>query len=545
MYTDRMEKETKQVVIIGSGLAGLMAAYELAQKKISSLIISKGPLIQTNTWRAQGGVAAAVSSTDSIENHLRDTLAAGDGLCIEENVQKILEIGPALIEELIAEGMHFDSVGSEVSLGKEGGHHQRRILHVDDQTGRALHEFLLHKLQETELSKFCSFTPNTMVVSTNKQEELFSIQLLDIQTCSRVQIVCSHLVLATGGAGKAFLYTSNWEGATGDGLKIAHDLGATIKNLEMVQFHPTCLYHLQARNFLISEALRGEGAKLINNKKERFAFNFHPDGELAPRDVVSRAIEHQIKSTGKDCVYLDITHHSSSYLQKRFPTIYNRCFKLGLDISKDPIPVIPAAHYTCGGIETNADLASTVVPNLFAIGECGYTGLHGANRLASNSLLECLVTADLCAKEILNSKDSIFLSSKIEPAEEHTAKDSTEDLFLVNALWDEVRTLMWNYVGIQRSTNRLEQALEKILSIETQALKWVSEFQTRDASELTNIIFFSKWCIKSALARKESRGCHYNVDYPKKSDKLFTISIYNNAITTTELNSLKETKGAI
>ncbi len=531
-----MEKETKQVVIIGSGLAGLMAAYELAQKKIPSLVISKGPLVQTNTWRAQGGIAAAVSSTDSIENHLHDTLAAGDGLCNKNNVQKILEVGPPLIEQLITEGMLFDSVGSTVSLGKEGGHHQRRILHVDDQTGRALHEFLLRKLQSVALSPLCTFMPNAMVVKTAKKNDIFKVLLSDVQTHSQTQLFCSHLVLATGGAGKSFLYTSNWEGATGDGFKIAHDLGATLKNLEMVQFHPTCLYHSQSRNFLISEALRGEGAKLVNTNNDRFAFDFHPDGELAPRDIVSRAIEHQIKSTGKDCVYLDITHHSPDYLQKRFPTIYKRCFELGIDISKDLIPVIPAAHYTCGGIETQSDLASTSVNNLYAIGECGYTGLHGANRLASNSLLECIVTANLCANEIHNkSAHNITLSIQTVAPALSLNKKNTEDLFLVNALWDEVRTLMWNYVGIQRSTSMLQQALEKLLSIETQTSKWIGEPYTRDASELVNIIFFSKWCIQSALARKESRGCHYNVDYPKKSDKLLTTSIHNNTVTTKEL----------
>ncbi len=509
-----------------------MSAYELARKGVHSLVLSKGPLIQTNTWMAQGGVAAVVSSSDSVEDHTADTLAAGDGLCLEKSVHKILEQGPLLIEQLIQAGMAFDADGNSIRLGQEGGHHQRRILHVDDQTGKALHEFILYKLQNTNLSDFCSFLPNVMVLSakkTNDHNLSFSLKLFSTEDQREQQLLCSHLVLATGGAGKAFLYTSNWEGATGDGLKLAHELGACLKNLEMVQFHPTCLYHPKARNFLISEALRGEGAILIDENRHRFAFDFHKDGELAPRDIVSRAIEHQIKSTGKDCVYLDITHHSKEYLVKRFPNIYRRCLKLGLDISRVPIPVVPAAHYTCGGIETKEDLASTSVPQLYAVGECAYTGLHGANRLASNSLLECLTTAHFCANQIVRS--DIFIKSEGPKKTGLNQKNSSdEDLFLVNALWEEVRTIMWNYVGIQRSTNRLKQALEKLSSIEKQSLQWVDTFKNRDACELINIIFFSKYCILSALSRKESRGCHYNVDYPKKDMNLFTTSVKNNKI---------------
>jgi len=298
-----MSENLAQVVIIGSGLSGLMTAYELATRGQSSLVLSKGPLIQTNTWWAQGGVAAAVSHTDSIENHLRDTLDAGGGLCVESAVRQIISVGPDLIEKLIRAGMQFDQEGLNVSLGKEGGHKQRRILHVDDQTGRALHGFVLNKLQnDTKLSKFCSFLPNTLVQEAKKRDAIFELKVLDIVNQSLSKLNCSHLVMATGGAGKSFLYTSNWEGATGDGFKLAHDLGAKLKNLEMIQFHPTCLFHSKARNFLISEALRGEGAKLIDDQGKRFVFDFHKDGELAPRDVVRRAIDHNIKSRGKDCV---------------------------------------------------------------------------------------------------------------------------------------------------------------------------------------------------------------------------------------------------
>lgn len=532
-----MSENSTKVVIIGSGLSGLMTAFELALLKQQTVVISKGPLIQTNTWMAQGGVAAAVSHTDSIESHLKDTLKAGDGLCVKKNVEKILSAGPLLIEKIISAGMRFDQNGLDVSLGREGGHQERRILHVDDQTGRALHEFIFHKLtQDPDLSPFCSFLENTMVQSSEKNEQSFHLQTLNIESRETYKITCSHLVLATGGAGKSFLYTSNWEGATGDGFKMAHDLGAKLKNLEMIQFHPTCLFHRAERNFLISEALRGEGAKLFNEKKERFAFDFHKDGELAPRDVVSRAIEHEIKSSGKDCVHLDISHKSTAYLKKRFPTIFKRCLELGFDLSKGPIPVVPAAHYTCGGINTKENLVSTDVKNLFVVGECGYTGLHGANRLASNSLLECLVTAHFCAQEIKDQNQAVnFSMEHIENTEEEEEKKENLDPFLVNALWEEVRNLMWNYVGIQRSTQRLQFALEKIKVIEHLTKNWTDKSLDRDATELINIVFFSKACILSAIKRSESRGCHFLQDHPEKESQVYTTVLYKDKVSTEPL----------
>jgi L-aspartate oxidase len=530
-----MSEKSFQIVIIGSGLSGLMTAYELALKGQSSLVISKGPLIQTNTWWAQGGVAAAVSHTDSVESHVRDTLDAGGGLCVESAVKRIVDSGPALIGKLIESGMLFDKEGLDVSLGQEGGHKQRRILHVDDQTGRALHEFILNKLiTDPKLSPFCDFLPNNLVQLAHKDNKTFKLKLLDVITRQITSLECSHLVLATGGAGKSFLYTSNWEGATGDGFKLAHDLGAKLKNLEMIQFHPTCLFHSAARNFLISEALRGEGAKLVDDTGHRFAFDFHKDGELAPRDIVSRAIEHNIKSRGKACVYLDITHHSEAYLQKRFPTIYKKCAALGYKLDEKPVPVVPAAHYTCGGISTKKDLVSTDVEGLFAVGECGYTGLHGANRLASNSLLECLATASFCA-EAIKSSDSTVYSKLSDPIIQ--PEDMVEDLdpFLVNALWEEVRNLMWNYVGIQRSNQRLLYALEKISHTENLLKNWKVEQLDRDATELINIVFFSKACIQSALARKESRGCHFLEDHPETGSKLFTTQFYKGKVSTNSL----------
>ena len=367
--------------------------------------------------------------------------------------------------------------------------------------------------------------------------------MLELEKKSFFKIDCSHLILATGGAGKSFLYTSNWEGATGDGLKIAHDLGAKLNNLEMVQFHPTCLFHTKARNFLISEALRGEGAKLIDENGKPFAHKFHEDGELAPRDVVSRAIEYNIKSQGKDCVYLDITHLDSTYLKKRFPNIYSKCESLGFNLAQQAVPVVPAAHYTCGGIRTKKDLVSTDVDNLFAVGECGHTGLHGANRLASNSLLECLATASFCAETIAKQKtNGLFQSSSFPITSKPDPKDlgrnkslGTLDPFLVNAVWEEVRNLMWNYVGIQRSKQRLDFALEKIERIESLIADWNFQQMNRDATELSNIVFFSKYCILSALERTESRGCHFLEDHPGLGTDLFTTQVSRGKVSKTPL----------
>ncbi len=516
-------KLSDQVIIVGSGLAGLMTAYQLSKKGIKSLIISKGPLIQTNTWKAQGGVAAVMSGSDSVEKHIEDTLLAGAGLCSKETVERITSLGPELINELLELGMNFDkdSKGKEL-LAQEGGHQTRRILHVDDQTGRALHEFLLSLIVN---SPFCEFRPDHMVVDSKTSEKgSFELKLIQKNSTKINTLTCSHLVLATGGAGKAFLYTSNWKGATADGLYLAHRLGAKLGNLEFVQFHPTCLFDPRAKNFLISEALRGEGAKLVNSKGERFVLNTHPDGELAPRDIVSQAIELEMKTSGSDCVYLDITHHTEEFLSERFPAIFNKCLELGINISKTPLPVVPAAHYLCGGIKTNSDLCSTSVKNLYAVGECGFTGLHGANRLASNSLLECLATAKECASLIDGEV------SCLETLDQETKQQvSTEDKVLITVYWDEARRLMWNHVGIKRTDLRLNLALSKIEFIFDQVMtrNWSCK-QDHYLTELKNILFFSKLCIQSALFRKESRGSHQNSDYPNLENKKYNTIIDSN-----------------
>lgn len=503
--------QSQMALIVGSGLAGLMTALQLSRRGIKSCVLSKGSLIQTNTWRAQGGIAAAVSPSDSIEKHISDTLEAGAGLCSKRAVEEIVSLGPTLIEDLINLGMNFNQSRGEIALGKEGGHHSRRIIHVDDQTGKALHEFIAQITQETQ---DCQFLVNTMAVDAEQMENgIFKLRIQNIKDGTLSEIQASHLVLATGGAGKSFLYTSNWQGATGDGFKIAHDLGAKLGNLEFIQFHPTCLFHPEARNFLISEAVRGEGARLVNQEGRAFMDKVHKDKELAPRDVVSAAIEHEMKTSGSNCVYLDVTHHSEKYLKSRFPSIFNKCLDLGINISEQRIPVVPAAHYTCGGVLTRSNLTESSTPKLYAVGECGFTGLHGANRLASNSLLECLATAKLCADQIEKDKNDLFFKHQSLGLHENSLTSS--ERIKVSTYWDEVRRLTWNYVGIQRSDERLNTAIRKLENIKNdmKRMNW-SNKNDPDLKELESILFFSQFCSKSALFRRESRGCHRSTDWP-------------------------------
>lgn len=514
-----------RIVIIGTGLAGLYTALRLSKAGLKSLLVTKGRLSQTNSWRAQGGIAAAYSKSDSTEEHLQDTLNAGDGLCDAKKASKIIEKAPEIITQFLEEGMSFDKDGDLLSYGKEGGHHKRRILHVSDQTGKAMHSLLIEKIK-MEHKDNISLIENTMAYEASHDGTNYNLKLINTQSSEHLNISCSHLVLATGGAGKAFLYTSNWDGATGDGFKIANDLGCSLINAEFVQFHPTCLYHQKARRFLITEALRGEGAYLVNHKEERFMLNEYPQAELSPRDVVSLAIEKEIKTSGKDCVYLDIRHKEGKFIKERFPMIFKFCLEQGIDIRNELIPVVPAAHYFCGGIETDSSLVETKKSGLFVVGEAAYTGLHGANRLASNSLLECLVTADLCAEKISDSKSTIF--SKIDIEKEKAQTFSYEDLYLINGMWDEVRALTWNKLGIRRSEKGLSLARSRLLQIEQELSDFSKTYESFPPYiELKSIIFYAKACIEGALTRTESRGSHYRVDFQEKSSILYNTEYYN------------------
>lgn len=505
-------------IVIGTGLAGLSFALKAA-KLGNVLVLSKDELIQTNTWRAQGGVASVTSTSDSFEDHIKDTLVAGDGLCLKSSVTKIIEQGPTLMQELVDLGVEFDLVNNQIDLGQEGGHSKRRIWHIDDFTGQAIHSKLLD------------------VAKSNAQITLLEhIQVCDLilesSKCIGIKAYDPHFsyefyapvtLLATGGAGKVFLYTSNWSGATGDGIALAYKAGAQISNMEFMQFHPTCLFHPAARNFLISEALRGEGAKLINSKGEAFMSKYHPQADLAPRDKVSRAIDQEMKTLGSECVWLDLTHLKNEGLKLRFPKIYQRCLELGIDFLKMPIPVVPAAHYTCGGITVDENSESTI-PNLYALGECADTGLHGANRLASNSLLECLATAQ---NAFLKIKDTKFDTESQKTNQKQALKPlriSAEAKFQITVLWEEIRSTMWNRMGIVRTQSLIQGAASKIdfFESELQQLKNtdpdVQYF--KPFTELENICLIAKLMITSAIGRQESRGCHFNSNYPEKAEAI-------------------------
>lgn len=513
---DRSNSAPYDFIVVGSGLAGLSFALK-ARQLGRVLVISKDKLIQTNTWRAQGGVASVTSKSDSIEAHVQDTLTAGDGLCQTTSVVQIIEQGPKLIQELMSMGVHFDSTNNVVDLGKEGGHSERRILHIDDFTGQALHSTLIElaiqdpniELKEhVQVSKLILEDGQCIGVEAYDQDHSY-------------EFYAPHTLLASGGSGKVFLYTSNWSGATGDGIALAYAAGAEISNMEFTQFHPTCLFHPAARNFLISEALRGEGARLLNSKGEAFMTKYHALADLAPRDIVARAIDQEMKSLGSECVWLDLSYLQNEHLKTRFPKIYQRCLELGIDFLKTPIPVVPAAHYLCGGITVNTD-SETTIPNLFALGECADSGLHGANRLASNSLLECLATAQNAFKKISSSKKPMVKS----PKDSNTRKKpklllDAETKFQITILWEEIRATMWNRMGIVRTDQLMRGALHKIHFFEEE-IKGLKEKQPQVAefqpfTELANLCSVAKLMVTSALGRKESRGCHFNSNYPERA----------------------------
>ncbi len=509
-------------IIIGGGAAGLTLALNLAQKaKIA--VITKGPLQEGATLYAQGGICAVVDKEDSFESHINDTIAAGAGLCDPSVVQFTVENSRKAIEWLIDNGVPFDRHTDEggaqdFHLTKEGGHSHRRVLHAADATGRAIESTLVQQLLQ---HKNINILEEHIVIdliqsdkSNKTPRQCVGCYVLDKKNNQIITLSSRFTVLATGGAGKAYLYTSNPDVSTGDGIAMAWRAGCRVANMEFIQFHPTCLYHPKAKSFLITEAIRGEGGRLQLANGEAFAHKFHPSAELAPRDVVARAIDHEMKRLGEDCVYLDISHRPTDFILKHFPTVHARCLEFGIDITKDPIPVVPAAHYTCGGVMTDT-CGKTDLDGLYAIGETAYTGLHGANRMASNSLLECLVFAKAAATSISEKLEQPYEQPLLAPWDESRVTKSDEEVVVAHD-WDELRRVMWDYVGIVRTDQRLQRALKRIQILASEVDEHYARFHvSNDLLELRNLVLVADLIVRSALHRKESRGLHYTNDYPE------------------------------
>ncbi|MBD3352527.1 MAG: L-aspartate oxidase [Candidatus Lokiarchaeota archaeon] len=508
--------EKVDFLIIGAGVAGLSAAIRL-QNYGHVLMLAKNTVTDCNTDKAAGGVSCVWSDNDSFDKHVEDTLIAGDGLCNEEVVRSIVKEGPERIKDLIDWGIEFDKLpDGRYNLAKEGGHSKRRIFHVKDLTGHAVLEVLLSKARE--FSNIIIREWNIAINLYGKDNKCLGVYVLDRKKNEIYTIYAKAIILATGGAGKTYLYTSNPDAASGDGIAMAYRMGAKIANMEFMQFHPTCLYHPYAKNALISESLRGEGGVLIDKRGRKFMMDYHELGDLAPRDIVSRAIDDVMKKTGDDNVLLDISFKDPAFLKKRFPGINNTCLKYGIDFTKEPIPVVPAAHYLCGGIVADIH-GRTNIKDLYAIGECSCTGLHGANRLASNSLLEGLVCGTKCG---------IYVGEKYKNKENHAVKipdwhegcavDPTEAV-VINQNWDEIRRVMQNYVGIVRTDKRLKRAWHRLNLIDDEIEQYYWDFRiTSDLIELRNLCMVARLMLKCARARRESRGIHFNLDCPNKSD---------------------------
>ena len=512
-----MKIET-DILIIGTGIAALAHALKInSDKKI--LILTKDKISSTNSAMAQGGIAAVVDKADSFEKHIEDTMIAGAGLCRNEAVRNFVGQAPDRIHDLLNWGVNFDE-----NLTREGGHSFRRILHFEDQTGAEIHQKLWQQIQNKKNIKILEnhFAIDLLInkkiePSTTGPTCVIGAYVLD-KISNHVKLIKATVtILATGGAGKVYLYTSNWSGATGDGLAMAYRAGARVSNLEFMQFHPTCLYHKDSRNFLITEAIRGEGGELINSLGEAFMKKHHHLGSLAPRDIVARGIDAEIKKTGESCVYLDISHKPIEFLKSHFPHIFTKCLDYGIDMSKEPIPVVPAAHYLCGGVLTDIN-GQTDLIGLYAIGETACTGFHGANRLASNSLLECLAMAHNCADHIQKNWSNLITQTQINTEPKPWAKPEntdTDEMIVISHMWDEIRRLMWNYVGIVRSTKRLERAQHRLNNILHEVKEYYSNMKIHpDIIELRNIALVADLTVKCALQRHESRGIHYCLDFP-------------------------------
>ena len=517
-----MGKENEfDILVIGSGAAGLTAALALAQQH-RVLVLAKGTLKSGSTAWAQGGIAAVLDTGDTFENHIRDTMVAGAGLNRRETVEFVIERAPQAIDRLCELGVPFNREEGDLHLTREGGHSHRRIVHVNDATGWAVQAALLKAAEE---NPNITLMPDRTCVEliTSRHEVRYSgagrvwgAYALDTTTGKVHAYTARATVLAAGGAGRCYLFSTAPRGATGDGIAMAWRAGARVSNMEMMQFHPTCLYNLEVKNFLITEAVRGEGGRLFNPVTgERYMAEYDPERmELAPRDIVARANDDQIKRYGLDYVHLDISHQPPEFVKEHFPTIHEKLLGLGIDMTTQPIPVVPAQHYTCGGILIGLD-ARTDLPGLWAAGECTESGLHGANRLASNSLLECFVFGEAAAKDILECWDKLDKPPAIKDWDESRVTDSDEEV-VIKQNWTEIRRFMWNYVGIVRTTKRLERALNRIKLLQDEVEDYYGSFRvTTDLIELRNLLQSAELIVRSALARKESRGLHYTLDYPE------------------------------
>ena len=502
-------------LVLGSGIAGLLSALKLARLGRVTLVTKKAA-VESNTNYAQGGIAAVMSQVDSFKSHVRDTLIAGAGLCDEDVVRLTVAEAPERVNELRELGVKFSERDSMMDLGLEAGHSHRRILHAGDITGREIERALVDAVRR---HRKISMIENHLAVDLllDRDRACRGAYVMDRTSGRIAPVVADATVLATGGAGKVYLYTSNPDIATGDGMAMAWRAGARMADMEFVQFHPTCLYHPLAKSFLLSEALRGEGGKLLLRDGTRFMGRYDKRLELAPRDIVARAIDSELKRTGDACVYLDMTHHPRKFLKTRFPNIYAKVLSFGIDMADKPIPVVPAAHFFCGGVHTDT-WGRTSVPRLFAVGETAHTGLHGANRLASNSLLEGCVFAHRVA-EHLASPGALKTPAPFKAKAWNPGRAVTSDEAVVIAQnWDEIRRLMWNYVGIVRTDKRLARALARMEMLNREIAQYYWDFlPTPDAIELRNIADVATLVIRMAIARKESRGLHYNLDYPKTS----------------------------
>ncbi|MBC8420955.1 MAG: L-aspartate oxidase [Pseudomonadota bacterium] len=519
-------------LVIGSGIAGLSFALQAA-KTGRVAVVTKKEKTEGSTNYAQGGIASVFDRDDSFDLHIEDTLKSGDGLCHEDIVRLVVEEGPERIKELISMGVYFsrqERDGETLDLGREGGHSRRRIVHTKDLTGREVERILLDRVEENPNIRIYEnhmaidlITKSKLIrrgiIASETSETCWGAYVLDVKQGQIITFLAKITVMSTGGAGKVYRYTSNPDIATGDGVAIGYRAGAKIANMEFVQFHPTCLYHPLAKSFLISEAVRGEGGVLLDKKGDSFMEKYHPLKDLAFRDIVARSIDMELKKSGDECVYLDISHRDPAFITERFPHIFETCLKFQVDITKEPIPVVPAAHYMCGGLLTDK-YGKTSLDNLYAIGEAACTGLHGANRLASNSLLEALVFARRAAlrsaEEMGDKMDKALPSA---PQWDPGSATDSEETVVVSHNWDEIRSFMWNYVGIVRTNKRLARASTRVENIQKEIREYYWDFLvTQDLLELRNIALVAQLIIACASLRKESRGLHFNLDYPSKDN---------------------------